>query len=102
MLTPKTRKELQDIANRIASQQEISFSESVLIHKWANHNRSVYEMLRKAKRESFFTGSEKSPTDQLLSDLNIGDPDPSSHRTTFDSPEDLSDFFKAPDWTRRD
>ena len=102
MLSTETRLKLEDIAKRIANRVEVSFSERVLIQKWANHHRSVYEMLRKAEREAFFGDSVKSSLDQFLSDLNIGDPDPSNHRTKFDDPDDLRDFFRAPDWTRRD
>lgn len=102
MLSTKTRLELQDIANRIAKGQTVSFPERALIQKWSDSNRSVYEMLRKAEREAFFGEGERSPTDQFLSDLNIGDPDPSNHRTSFDDPEDLGNFFRAPNWTRRD
>lgn len=102
MLSTEIRLKLQNIAQRIADREEVSFSERVLIQKWANHNRSIYEMLRKAEREAFFGDDERSPLDQFLSDLNLGDPDPSNHRTKFDGPDDLRDFFRAPDWTRRD
>lgn len=102
MLSTETRLKLQDIAQRISKGEEVSLSESVLIQKWADHNRSVYEMLRRAKREAFYGDVEKSPMDQFLSDLNLGDPDPSAHRSKFDGPDDLGDFFKAPYWARRD
>lgn len=102
MLSSDKRVELQDIANRIAKKEEVSFSERVLIHKWANHHRSIYEMLRRAKREAFYGGKEMSSMDQFIHDLNIGDPDPSAHKGGFDDPEDLGDFFRAPPWIRRD
>ena len=102
MLSTETRIKLQNIADRIAKGEEVSLSESVLIHKWADHNRSVYEMLRKSKREAFYGDTEKSPMDQFLHDLNLGDPDPSNHKSGFDGPEDLGGYFKAPNWTRRD
>jgi hypothetical protein len=102
MLSTENRIKLQEIANKIAKGEEVSLSESVLIHKWADNNRSVYEMLRRAKREAFYGESEKSSMDQFLHDLNLGDPDPSTHRSKFDGPDDLGDFFKAPYWTRRD
>lgn len=102
MLSTENRIKLQDIANKISKGEEVSLSESVLIHKWADRNRSVYEMLRKAKREAFYGESEKSSMDQFLHDLNLGDPDPSTHRSEFDGPDDLRDFFRAPYWTRRD
>lgn len=102
MLSTENRLKLQEIAQRIAKGEEVSLSDSMLIHKWADHNRSVYEMLRRAKREAFFGDRERSPMDQFLHDLNIGDPDPSNHRSKFDGPEDMGGFFNAPYWARRD
>lgn len=102
MLSTETRIKLQEIAQRISKGEEVSLSDSVFIHKWADHHRSVYEMLRRAKREAFHGDHEQSPTDQFLSDLNLGDPDPSNHRKNFDGPDDIGDFFKAPYWARRD
>lgn len=102
MLSTENRLKLQDIANRIANKEEVSLADSILIQKWADRHRSVYEMLRRAKRQAFQGDEPQSSMDQFLSDLNIGDPDPSRHRSNFDGPEDLGDFFKAPYWTRRD
>lgn len=102
MISTENRLKLQDIAQRISKGQEVSFAERELIQKWANHNRSVYEMLRRAQREAFFGDVEKSPLDQFLHDLNLGDPNPDNHKTSFDGPEDLGGFFNAPYWARRD
>lgn len=102
MISPEKRLQLQEIAQRISRKEEVSFPEMELIQKWANHHRSVYEMLRRAQREAFFGEVEKSPLDQFLHDLNLGDPDPSNHKTQFDGPDDLGGFFRAPYWARRD
>lgn len=102
MISTETRLKLEDIARRIARAEEVTFAESVLIRKWADHNRSVYEMLRRAQREAFYGDKEKSPMDQFLCDMGLGDPDPSTHRTKFDGPDDMGDFFHAPYWARRD
>ena len=101
MLSTEIRLKLQDIADRIAKGQEVSLSERILIQKWADHNQSVYELLRKSKREAFQKGSEVSSMDQFLHDLNIGDPDPGSDRGGFQDPGDLGDYFRAPYWVRR-
>lgn len=102
MISTEKRLKLEDIAKRISQGQEVSFSERELIQKWADRNRSIYDMLRKAQREAFFGDKAKDPLDQFLSDMNIGDPDPSNHRNGFDGPDDLGGFFNAPSWTRRD
>lgn len=102
MLSSEKRLQLQNIAQRIARKEEVSFAERELIHKWANHNRSVYEMLRRAQREAFYDETQSTWVDKFLYDMNLGDPDPSNHRSEFDGPEDLGGFFRAPHWTRRD
>lgn len=102
MLSTETRLKLQSICDRISCREEISLSESILVSKWADRHRTVYEMLRRARRKAFQGDEPLSSMDQFLSDLNLGDPDPSNHRSDFDGPDDLSDFFKAPYWTRRD
>jgi hypothetical protein len=102
MFSTEARLKLQGIANKIAKGEEVSLSESILIQKWADRHRSVYEMLRKAKRQAFYGEQPQSSLDQFLNDLNIGDPDPSNHRKNFDGPDDLGDFFRAPYWARRD
>lgn len=101
MLSTKTRLVLEGIAQRIAKGEEVSLADRMLIQKWADRNRTAYELLRAALRESFTKKEDRSPTDQFLIDLGIGEPDPSSHKTGFDGPEDFTDFFKAPGWVRR-
>jgi hypothetical protein len=34
--------------------------------------------------------------------MDLGDPDPSKHRTKFDGPDDIIDFFHNGDGMRRD
>jgi hypothetical protein len=44
-------------------------------------------------------------TDHFLNQLGLGDPDPSNHRTGFDSADDIADWFnrdKPDDWRQRD
>jgi hypothetical protein len=43
--------------------------------------------------------------DGFMNALDLGDPDPSNHRTGFNSPDDIIDFFtgdKPDDWRQRD
>lgn len=101
MLSTKTRLILEGIAQRIAKGESVSLGDRMLIQKWADSNKSAYELLRAALRETFTRKEDRSPTDQFLIDLGIGEPDPSTHKSGFDDPEDLSDFFKAPGWVRR-
>ena len=41
--------------------------------------------------------------DEFLDIMNLGDPDPSNHRTSFDGADDIADWFKQDrpdDWRR--
>lgn len=100
MISTKTRLQLEEIARRIANKEPVSLAERQLISKWADNNRTVYEMLRKAQREAFVDKSDR--TSVFLHELNLGDPDPSNYKSGFDGPDDIGGFFHAPYWTRRD
>jgi hypothetical protein len=56
-------------------------------------------MLQNARRRA--ASNDKQEWD-LCDEMNLGDPDPSSHVTSDSSVDDLANFFKAPDWMRRD
>ena len=103
MISTKIRIQLEEICNRIETNKEVSFSEMVLIEKWAKANRSVYDMLQRSRRRavngSFVTGS----LDEFLDQMNLGNPDPSTHITGNSSVDDLADFFRNDnDHMRRD
>ncbi len=46
-----------------------------------------------------------SSTDDFLNRMGLGDPDPSNHKTGFDSADDINNWFqqdKPEDWRQRD
>ena len=48
---------------------------------------------------------EEGGLDDFMNALDLGDPDPSNHRTGFNSVDDIIDFFtgdKPEDWRQRD
>ncbi len=105
MLSTKTRLMLQDIANRIATHEPVSFEEMMLIQKHADHNTSAAEILRKARRKSMLGKESEGSLDHFLADLDIGNEDPSDHLIGPQDPEDLLDWFrrkKPDDWRQRD
>jgi len=56
-------------------------------------------MLRKARRISI------NPEDDFFNGLNLGDPDPSSQKTGFNSVDEIADWFtedRCDDWRQRD
>lgn len=96
MLSTKLRLQLQAIADKIALKEEVSLADMQLIQKHANFNRSVYEMLRQARRRAIYGTPEDNRTmDYLLDRLNIGNVDPSGHLEGSHDIDDLVDFFKS-------
>jgi hypothetical protein len=96
MLSTKLRLQLQAIADKIALKEEVSFADMQLIQKHANFNRSVYEMLRQARRRAIYGTPENDQSmDYLLDRLNLGNVDPTSHLEGFQGIDDLVDFFKS-------
>ena len=73
-------------------------------NKLAKANRSAGEMLRKARRASFHK-TEEGTLDDFMNRMDLGDPDPSNHRTGFVGPEDIVDWFhqeRSDDWRQHD
>lgn len=105
MLSTATRLKLQDIADRIASHEVVSFEEMTFIQKHADHNTSAAEILRKARRKSMLGKGSEGSLDSFLADMDIGYEDPSDHLSGPQDPEDLLNWFKRnkkDDWRQRD
>lgn len=103
MISTKIRLQLENICNRIENKEEVSFSDMVLIEKYAKANRTVYDMLQKARRRSVTGPVQEGGMDDFLDKMNIGNPDPSTHLTKDSSIDDFIDFFKSDnDHMRRD
>lgn len=105
MLSTETRLKLQEIADRIAEGKSVSFEEMQWSQKWADHNRSAAEILRKARRRAINGIPERGSLDELLDGLNLGDPDPSNHLIGPQNPIDLAEWFHKKDqdnWRQHD
>lgn len=99
MLSTEYRKRLEFICSRIAKGEEVKLDDMVWAQKLAKANRSALEMMNRARRVAL------NPDDDFYNALNLGDPDPSGHRTGFDSADDIVDWFrqdKTDDWRQRD
>jgi hypothetical protein len=96
---------LEEICNRIATHQEVSLEDVIWAEKLAKANRSAATILRQARRRAANPDMTEDSLDGFMNALDLGDPDPSNHRTRFDSPDDIIDFFsqdKPEDWRTRD
>jgi hypothetical protein len=103
VLTTKLRLQMEEICQRIELKQEVSFSDMNLIQKCANTNRTVYDMLQRARRRATQGTFQEGDLDEFLDQMNIGNPDPSTHITKDSSIDDLANFFKSDnDHMRRD
>lgn len=105
MLTTKLRLQLEEICQRIELKQEVSFADMNLIQNCANKNRTVYDMLQRARRRAIQGTFHTGGLDDFLDQINIGNPDPQTHITGESSIDDLANFFKTDesnDHMRRD
>ena len=103
MLSNQYRQRLQFICSRIEKGEPVELSDMIWAEKLAKSNHSAYELLRKARRRA--NTKKGDGLDSFLDALNISDPDPSNHRTKFDSVDDLADWFRQDrpdDWRQRD
>ena len=73
--------------------------------KWADHNRVAARMLSQARRVAAQGKPESGSLDELLNDLDLGDPDPSNWLLGPQNPIDLGLWFtrdQKDDWRQHD
>ena len=105
MLSTEYRLRLEFICSRIANGEEVKLSDMIWADKLGKANRSAGEMLRKARRKANNPNMAEGSLDSFMNAMDIGDPDPNNHRTGFDGPEDIVQWFsqeKTDDWLQRD
>ena len=102
MLSTQTRLKVEFLCGRIEHGEPIGLTDMTWLTKWAKSNRSVHEMLTRARRRAINGLPAPGSLDELLDGLNLGDPDPENHLTGESSIDDLANFFRADEWLRRD
>jgi hypothetical protein len=105
MLSTQYRLRLEAICERIATGESVELSEMIWAEKLAKANRSAATILRQARRRASNPDMQKGGLDDFMNALDLGDPDPSNHRTRFNGADDIIDFFtgdKPEDWRQRD
>lgn len=105
MLSTAYRLRLEKICQNISSHNEVSLEDMIWAEKLSKANPSAATMLRQARRLSDNPNMAEDSLDGFLNALDLGDPDPSNHRTHFDSPDDIADFFHRDNddgWRRSD
>jgi hypothetical protein len=74
---------LEAICERIATGESVELSEMIWAEKLAKANRSAATILRQARRRASNPGMTEDSLDGFMNALDLGDPDPSNHRTGF-------------------
>lgn len=105
MLSTEYRKRLEFICSRIASGAEVPLSDMIWAEKLGKANRSAGEMLRRARRQAANPNMVEGSLDDFMNRMDLGDPDPSNHKTGFGSPDEIVEWFRqdrTDDWRQRD
>ena len=105
MLSTQYRLRLEAICERIANGESVELSDMIWAEKLAKANRSASTILRQARRRAANPEMQEGSMDDFMNVMDLGDPDPSNHRTGFYSADDIIDFFtedKPDDWRQRD
>lgn len=105
MLSTKYRLRLEFICDRIANREEVQLADMIWAEKLAKTNHSALEILNKARRIANNPDMPKGGLDDFMNTMNLGDPDPSNHRSSFKNADDIATWFhqeKTDDWRQRD
>lgn len=105
MLSNQYRQRLEFICDRISKSEEVKIEDMIWAQKLAKSNHSADAMLRRARREAANPNMVEGSLDDFMNKLDLGDPDPSNHKSRFDSADDIIDWFsrdKTDDWRQRD
>lgn len=105
MLSTQYRLRLEAICERIVKGESVELSEMIWAEKLAKVNRSAATLLRQARRRAANPNMQEGSLDDFMNALDLGDPDPSNHRTGFNGADDIIDFFSRDnesDWRNRD
>lgn len=94
MLSTAYRLRLEEIATRIAKGEDVSLEDMVWAQKLASHNQSAAKILRQSRRFSQNPDMKEGDLDDFLNKMDLGDPDSANHRTEFNGPDDIADFFR--------
>jgi hypothetical protein len=109
MLSTNYRIRLENVCHKIVNGEAVELNEMIWCEKLSAHNASAAKILRQARRKSQNPNMVEGDMDDFLNQLDLGDPDPSNHKSHFGDVDEIVDFFKREDtddetgsWLRRD
>lgn len=97
MLSTAYRLRLEEITQRIAAHQEVSLDDMIWAEKLASNNQHAAKILRQARRKAATPNMQEGDMDDFLNQLDLGEPDPTNHKTSFNSPEEIAEWFSRRD-----
>ena len=109
MLSTQYRLRLEGICLKIVNGEAVELGDMIWCEKLAKSNQSAASILRKARRKASNPDMTEDSLDGFLNAMDLGDPDPTRHKTSFNSVDEIVDWFKRDDltnendtWRRRD
>lgn len=105
MLSTQYRLRLEFICKCIINGEKVKLEDMIWAEKLGKANTSAREMLKKARYRANNPNMIDGSLDDFMYKMGIGDPDPSNHKTQFDSADDIANWFKqdkSNDWRQRD
>ncbi len=105
MLSTQYRLRLEAICEKISLHEQVSLEDMIWAEKLSKANRSAATLLRRARRKALNPNMQEGSLDDFMNALDLGDPNPSNHRTGFNGADDIIDFFSRDnesDWRNRD
>ena len=105
MLSTQYRLRLEKVCKLIVEGKDVDLSDMIWAQKLAQKNTTAATWMRQARQRAANPDIRDGGTDDFLNKMGLGEPDPSDHRTGFDSADDIGDWFnrkKPDDWRQRD
>lgn len=105
MLSTQYRLRMEFICKKVANNEEVKIEDMIWAQKLAKSNKSAEAMLRMARRKATSLDAPEGGLDDFMNRMDIGDPDPSNHRSGFGSVDEIVEWFhqeKTDDWRQRD
>ena len=93
MLSTQYRLRLEGICKKIANKEEVELSDMIWADKLAQRYTTARDWLNKARRQAAGDIQEGS-MDDFMNRMGLGDPDPSNHKTGFQSADEIVDWFQ--------
>lgn len=105
MLSTQYRLRLEFICKCIVNGEDVKLEDMIWAEKLSKANRSAASMLRQARRQAMNPDMVEGSLDDFMNKMDIGDPDPSNHKTGFKSADEIVDWFRrdeSDEWRQRD